>query len=378
MSLVLQVLGQVGAGAHGRLERLVERLQGPAAGVEFILFLDCGKRRLLLILLLLPAVAARLAALLRRLCLLLAPCGRLQLLLGTCVVLAGWRRLVRWIVLAGWRLLAGWIRLAGWRLCAVCFCFVLLHLLSQPLHPGLQVRQPLLVGAHVQQLLVLLRQPHLPAPQLAGLQRWQVAEEAVRVVVDLQAVGLSLVSGADVTVALAEDGAVGVEAVQELQEPGPVGTMLLHPLDQLGNRLRRQVGWPRLYRSWCSLDDELRQHGVRGRVGDLRACSDSCRLWHVYPAAAHLVHELDRDDGLLRGWQQVAGLLHGPVEVLLAAHERADLLAGDLGWEGLRHFLRKSAAKNHQKINQRRRDASHSPPPIWLAADRTSGSWTAD
>ena len=70
MCLVLHVLGQVGAGAHGRLEGRPAGKHLPAEGIDFHLFLCRGKGGFHLLRLLL-AVAARLAALLRYLCLLL-------------------------------------------------------------------------------------------------------------------------------------------------------------------------------------------------------------------------------------------------------------------------------------------------------------------
>ena len=48
------------------------------------------------------------------------------------------------------------------------------------------------------------------------------------------------------------------------------------------------------------------------------------------PAADH-VHELDGDDALLVGWQDVPGELHGLVEVLFAPDDLADLLPGHVG-----------------------------------------------
>ena len=68
MRLVLHVLGQVGAGAHGWLEGRPAGEHLLAEGVNFHLFLCSGKGGLRHLLRLLLAVAS---ALLRRLCLLL-------------------------------------------------------------------------------------------------------------------------------------------------------------------------------------------------------------------------------------------------------------------------------------------------------------------
>ena len=69
-----------------------------------------------------------------------------------------------------------------------------------------------------------------------GLQRRQIIKEAVRVVEYLDAVAVELGSGSEVSVVFGEDGVLGVEAVEQPQEPLLVGLLFLDLLQQCSDR----------------------------------------------------------------------------------------------------------------------------------------------
>ena len=181
-----------------------------------------------------------------------------------------------------------------------------------------------LVDLQLEDLSVLLGHPEVPASQLVRLQRRQVVEEAVGVVEDLDVLRVEPGPGLDVPVALGEEGVAGVEAVEQPQEPGLVGLLLLDHLYQGLDRLERfHVPVPHAVEVLCCLLDVSQDHVVGRRVGYSSASVDVLCLGHEDGTDPYLVHELDGDDALLVGWHDVAHLQHGVVEVLLAADEGA-------------------------------------------------------
>ena len=214
----------------------------------------------------------------------------------------------------------------------------LLFLLRGFLHAALETVDPAgelvllgFVDLELEDLFVGLGHPEVPAFHLVGQQGRQVVEEAVGVVEDLDVVRVELGPGLDVPVVLGEDLVLGVEAVQQPQEPLLVRLLLLDLLYQGLDRLERfHVPVTLAVEVLCGLLDVSQDHLVGGRVGNHPASVDVLCLGHEDSTYPDLVHELDGDDALLEGWHDVAHLQHGVVEVLLAPDELAQLLSGDV------------------------------------------------
>ena len=127
-----------------------------------------------------------------------------------------------------------------------------------------------------------------------GQQRRQVIKEAVRVVEYLDGVGVELVPGSDVAIALGEEGVPAIEAVEEPQEPLLVGPLLLDLLQQGSDGGQALcVPFTDAVEGLDCLDDVSQYHFVRRRVGHRPAGVDVLGLGHEHLPSSHHVHELD-------------------------------------------------------------------------------------
>ena len=159
----------------------------------------------------------------------------------------------------------------------------------------------------------------------------QVIPKAIVVPKDLHAFWYQFVPRAHVAVPLGEHLAVPVEVPEHLEEPVLIGALLIEKLHQGPNGNDIFLRPPILsYRVVNGDSDEVDEHLVGGWIRH-RMDLYIFPFGHPNLPAADQVHELDADETLSDGGQDVPGELHGFVEVLLAPDDLADLLPGHVG-----------------------------------------------
>ena len=156
----------------------------------------------------------------------------------------------------------------------------------------------------------------------------QVVEEAVVVVDHGEVVEGALLLRLLVEVLLLEDAVVGVEVVDDLDEPVTVRQFLNNYVSQGDERLDLLGGEPAVLNFQVDGGaEDLSQLLPRRRCGNLD-CSALVAPGDPDLAGAHAEHEVEGADGLLVAGEDVAVADHGLVHRLLVVDEAGDLLSG--------------------------------------------------